>query len=149
MDPTVARNFAIALLIGALVGLEREKRKATEPDIGVGGLRTFILLAEAGAVSAWLSLQLQSPWVFAATVLGVVVLVTAGYLAQTRSVEADRGLTTEIAAVTVCLLGGACLLGSPGLAVALGIATSALLAYKQPLHRVVGRIATDDLYAGV
>jgi uncharacterized membrane protein (DUF4010 family) len=149
MDSTVARNFAIALLIGALVGLEREKRKLAQPDIGVGGLRTFILLAEAGAVSAWLSLQLQAPWVFAATVLGVVILVAAGYLVQTRSLESDRGLTTEIAAVTVCLLGGACLVGSPELAVALGIATSALLAYKQPLHRVVGRIGTDDLYAGL
>jgi len=149
MDPTVARNFAIALLIGALVGLEREKRKTTEPHIGVGGLRTFILFAEAGAVSAWLSTQLQAPWVFAATVISVAVLVTAGYLVQARSSDAAQGLTTEIAAVTVCLLGGACLLGSPGLAVALGIATSALLAYKQPLHQVVGRIGTDDLYAGL
>lgn len=149
MDPTVARNFATALLIGALVGLEREKRKASEPDIGVGGLRTFILLAEAGAVSAWLSLQLQAPWVFAVTVFGVVILVAASYLVQARSTESGRGLTTEIAAVAVCLLGGACLLGSPGLAVALGIATSAVLAYKQPLHRVVGRMATDDLYAGL
>jgi uncharacterized membrane protein (DUF4010 family) len=149
MDPTVARNFAIALLIGALVGLEREKRKIAEPHIGVGGLRTFILFAEAGAVSAWLSTQLQAPWVFAAAVLAVAALVTAGYLVQTRSSEAAQGLTTEIAAVTVCLLGGACLLGSPGLAVALGITTSAVLAYKQPMHQVVGRLATDDLYAGL
>lgn len=149
MDPTVARNFAIALLIGALVGLEREKRRATEPHIGVGGLRTFILVAETGAVAAWMSLQLQSPWILAAAVVVVALLVTAGYLVQARTSEEAQGLTTEIAAVTVCLLGGICLLGSPGLAVALGITTSALLAYKQPLHRVVGGIATDDLYAGL
>jgi uncharacterized membrane protein (DUF4010 family) len=149
MDPTVARNFAIALLIGALVGLEREKRRATEPDIGVGGLRTFILFAEAGALSAWASVRLETASIFVATVAAVALLVAAGYLVQARSSSEAQGLTTEIAAVTVCLLGGVCLLGSPGLAVALGIATSALLAYKQPLHSVVARLGTDDLYAGL
>jgi uncharacterized membrane protein (DUF4010 family) len=149
MDPTVARNFAIALLIGALVGIEREKRKAVEPHIGVAGLRTFILIAEAGAVSAWLAAQLQAPWIFVATVLAVAGVVTAGYLVQARDSEAARGLTTEIAAVTVCLLGGTCLFGYPGIAVALAIATSALLAYKQPLHRVVAGLNTDDIYAAL
>ena len=149
MDPTVARNFATALLIGALVGLEREKRKAVEPHIGVAGLRTFILIAEAGAVSAWLAAQLQAPWIFAITVAAVAGVVTAGYFVQARDVEAARGLTTEIAAVTVCLLGGACLFGYPGIAVALAIATSALLAYKQPLHQVVAWLDTDDIYAAI
>ena len=54
------RNFFIALLIGALVGVEREKHKVESQGLTFGGLRTFILFAEAGAVSAWLSLQLQS-----------------------------------------------------------------------------------------
>jgi uncharacterized membrane protein (DUF4010 family) len=39
--------------------------------------------------------------------------------------------------------------GHAELAVALAIATSAVLAYKEPLHGVVGRIDRDDLYAGL
>jgi uncharacterized membrane protein YhiD involved in acid resistance len=41
-----AGNFAIAILLGALVGVEREKRKSEEEDTGhIAGLRTFTLLA--------------------------------------------------------------------------------------------------------
>lgn len=55
IDVVVIRNFLIALLIGALVGIEREKYKAAEHPQSFGGLRTFILFAEVGAVGAWLS----------------------------------------------------------------------------------------------
>ena len=60
------RNFAIALAIGALVGLEREKRKLAEGNIGIGGLRTFILFAAIGAIAAWLTRELATPWVLRA-----------------------------------------------------------------------------------
>ena len=47
------------------------------------------------------------------------------------------------------ILGAVCLAGQPGLAVALGIVTSAVLAWKQPLHGLVERIGTEDIYAGL
>ena len=56
---------------------------------------------------------------------------------------------TEIAAIGTCLLGGACLLGYPGLAVALAVVTSGALALKQPLHGLVAKLGDDDIYAGV
>jgi uncharacterized membrane protein (DUF4010 family) len=58
-------------------------------------------------------------------------------------------MTTEAAAMAVCLLGAMCVLGHPGLAAGLGIVTAALLAYKQPLHGFVGLINRDELYAGL
>ena len=54
LDLGVLRDFATALLIGALVGVEREKRKAEEGDRGIAGLRTFILVALIGAVAGYL-----------------------------------------------------------------------------------------------
>jgi uncharacterized membrane protein (DUF4010 family) len=54
-----------------------------------------------------------------------------------------------MAGIVVFLLGGLTVYGHPALAVALGIATAAILAFKQPLHGFVGRIARDDLYAGL
>lgn len=71
MDLEVARNFLIALLLGALVGVERERKKAAEPARSFGGIRTHILLALAGAASARLSALLSMPWLFAATLLVV------------------------------------------------------------------------------
>lgn len=147
-------GFAIALFIGALVGIEREKRIEEEVDEGIrkqrgiGGLRTFILFAQAGAVSAWLSVQLAAPWVFLGAGAMVTAVVLAGYAATARE-EGQLGLTTEIAAIVTFLLGGTVLYGQAEIAVALAIATSAVLAFKQPLHGLVGRIGREDLYAGL
>lgn len=143
------RNFFIALLIGALVGTEREKRKVTEQEISFGGLRTFILFAQAGAVSAWLSIHLGYPWIFVATVVAISAIVVTGYILESRVRPTEVGVTTELAAITVCLLGGAVMYGFEAIAVALAIATSAVLAYKRPLHEAVAKIGTDDLYAGL
>ena len=64
---TVALDFATAILLGALVGIEREKRKSEEEETDhIAGLRTFILLALFGAAAGWLSRTLSSPWILAA-----------------------------------------------------------------------------------
>ena len=145
----LVRDFGTALLVGALIGLEREKRKEKDDDIGIGGLRTFTLIAEAGAISAWLSASFATPWVMAAGVLGVALLVTAGYVLQVQHRAASLGLTTEVAALATFLLGALCVAGQPALAVALGIATSAALAWKRPLHGLVAKVDEEDLYAGL
>jgi uncharacterized membrane protein (DUF4010 family) len=148
-DLGVVRAFAMALLIGVLVGIEREKHKSAEGHAGTGGIRTFALIALVGAVGAWLSRELQTPWVLVAALALVAVTLVAGYLAMTRARPADIGITTEAAAMIVCLLGAMSVVGNPGLAAALGIVTAALLAYKQPLHGMVGRLEREELYAGL
>lgn len=149
VDVTVVRDFLIALLIGALVGIEREKSKAAKGDITFGGLRTFILFAQAGAVGAWLSLHFNTPWIFVATIAAVSTMVISGYWIESRHDPEALGLTTEIAALTVCLLGAVVVFGYPELAVVLAILTSSVLAFKQPLHSAVARLRTDDIYAGL
>lgn len=148
-DIDMVQNFLIALLLGALVGIEREKHRRDEHPNSFGGLRTYILFAQAGAVSAWLSIHLQSPWLFVITVLVVALAVLTAYILENRHSPTALGLTSEISAVTVCLLGGAIMFGYAELAVMLGILTSAILTFKQPLHGLVSKIDTDDLYAGL
>ena len=150
LDATLLRNFAIALFIGALIGIEREKKKSEEQqDNGIGGLRTFILFAQAGALGAWFSVELQAPMVF----VGIGVLVTAviamGYYFHAKQNPKSYGLTTEVAAVVTYLLGGAVLFGHAEVAVALAIVTSATLAFKGPMHGAVQKMGHDDLYAGL
>jgi len=149
VDVIAVRNFLIAILIGALVGIEREKHKIAEHPASFGGLRTFILFAQAGAIGAWLSQHFGTPWVFLVTLALVAVAVITAYVLESRVKPDALGLTTEIAAFTVCLLGGAVMYGYAELAVALAILTSAVLAFKQPLHGMVKKLGTDDLYAGL
>ena len=45
-DVALVQKFLLALAIGALVGIEREKHKNAGQHSGFAGLRTFILLAQ-------------------------------------------------------------------------------------------------------
>lgn len=149
IDFEIGRNFAVALLIGALVGIEREKSKTAAPEQSFAGLRTFILFALVGALAALISEHMQSPWPFIAAILGVTSIIIAGYVQENRASEQSVGLTTEVAALAVTLLGGAAMLGYASVAVALAIAASAVLAYKQPMHALVARLDPDDIHAGL
>ena len=147
---TVALDFATAILLGALVGIEREKRKEEEEGAGhIAGLRTFILLALLGASAGWLSRTLSTPSILAAALLIVGAVVVAGYFVTARSSKDGKGLTTEVAAVVVFLLGAMVMLGYSALAIGLGVVTAAVLAYKQPLHGFVEKLGWDDVYAVV
>lgn len=146
LDLTI--NFAVALFIGALIGIEREKKKAEEEaNTAFGGIRTFILFALAGAVSAWLSIQLKTIWIFVAAALIISSFILVAYILQNRKSDSAIGLTSETAGIIVFLLGGTTLFGYKEIAVALAIAAAAALAYKRPLHSFVGKIFEDDIYA--
>ncbi|MGB5104929.1 MAG: DUF4010 domain-containing protein [Steroidobacteraceae bacterium] len=149
VDLTVVWNFATALLIGAMLGIERERHKREHDEQTIGGLRTFILFALIGALGGWLTLVLDSPWILAAALLASLAPVLAGYVISARAQPDALGLTTELAAVAACLLGAMTTLGYRELAVGLGVMVAAVLAYKQPLHGIVNRLDRDDVYAGL
>jgi len=149
LDARLVWSLVAALMIGALVGVEREKSKAQSGNVGIGGVRTFTLFSLTGALAALVTQALASPLVLVAAVVSVTALTVAGYVVQARSKPDAVGLTTEIAAVSVCLLGAACTTGYPEVALAGGIAVSAFLAYKEPLHGLVSKLGPDDIAAGV
>jgi len=145
---SVALDFATAILLGALIGIEREKRKQDEESTGhIAGLRTFTLIALLGAATAWLSKSLQAEWILPVVLLILGVLVVAGYTVTAK--RRSFGLTSEIAAVVVFLLAAMVMYDQQVVAVALAVVTAAILAYKQPLHSFVDRLGWDDVYAGV
>lgn len=147
LDLAAIQNFAIAILIGALVGIEREKRRDTEPTIG--GIRTFVLLAMLGAAGGYLSSRFESAWPLLIVLALAGLTVVAGFLIDADERKGPVGLVTELAAIAVTLLGGLATLDQAALAVCLGIVVAALLAYKQPLHGLIDRMGWDDIFAGL
>src|SRR5262245_1826209 len=105
LDLAAAKAFAIACLIGALTGLEREKHHETPEGKASPGLRTFILVAEVGAIAGWLTKNLDAPWIVAASLLAVAIALMTGYAVAAYTRTGALGLTTEMAALVVCLLG--------------------------------------------
>lgn len=147
-DFAIARDFGTALLLGALLGVEREKRNVRE-GFGIAGLRSFMLLAQIGAIGGFLGKSLEMAWILPATVVVVGANVLVGYAAGVRHRPDQLGLTTELAAITTCLLGALATTGHRELAIGLGVGTAALLAYKKPLHDMVGKLGWDDVLVGM
>lgn len=127
-------RLAIALGIGLLIGIERERRKGEGPARSVAGIRTFAVAALLGAVS----LLLGGEILLSVVVSGVLLLAAIGYY---RSTE-DPGLTTEIALLLTVLL-GALAMGEPVLAAGLGAGVAILLAARSRMHHFARKVLTE------
>ncbi len=129
-------GFVVALGVGLLIGVERERRKKEDATVGTpGGIRTHALVGLAGAAAA----QLGSPALVVAGALVVGALAVASYL---RSSQSDPGITSEVA-LLVTFLVGALAVHASQLAAALGVSTALLLASRSALHEFARRSLTD------
>lgn len=130
--PSELSGFSVALAIGLLIGIERERSKGAGPDRGAAGVRTFLLIALAGALAGALAQRFG----------GVVVAIGGGFVALAalaayrRSRAEDPGLTTEVAMLVTFLLGVLAMTALP-LAAGLGVVVAVVLASKSALHRFV------------
>jgi len=124
---------ATALGAGLLLGLVAERRKLANPAV-TAGLRSHTLVAIAGAVTLWLGTP-----AFVAAVLAVTALAALGYL---RTSKDDPGLTSELALLTSCLLGGLAM-RAPLAASALAVVVAILVHAKSNLHRISRELISD------
>jgi len=139
IDEQILR-LAVAIGIGFLVGLQREW--TTGKRIG---LRSFVLIATLGGVSGLLVTDL-GPW----PPVAALVALAFGLFLHAKSVEdanGPHGITTEIAALVVFLLGVSVVLGYVSEGVVLGGFITILLHWKQPLQTLVHKIGTNDFAA--
>jgi uncharacterized membrane protein (DUF4010 family) len=125
MDPAIL-SIAVALGVGLLIGVERERRKGEGPERAAAGVRTFAITALVGV----LAMLTQSPVVLAIAGIGVVAFAIASYL---PSREADPGLTTEAALLATFIM-GTLAVQHPLLAAGAGVAIALLLTSRSALH---------------
>jgi uncharacterized membrane protein (DUF4010 family) len=148
MDREQLWSFVVALFIGALIGTERTLRH--RPEHGdFAGLRTFILLAQAGAITAWIGSHWDAVIVFVVGMGCTALLLSTAYFVRSRNEPEPPGYTTEVAAGIVYLLGGAAVLGYAPFAVAMAVVTSGVLALKDQLHASVQKLRPDELLAAL
>ncbi len=138
-------RFAAALLIGALVGLEREFVQQRSGDQEFGGIRTFALMSLMGAVAAHITVRFGF-LIFLVAYLGLILLLWASNLGPAMRGE-EEGITTEVAALLVPLLGAMVVWDEPAIAAALGVVTALVLALKPVLHNLARRMSASDLRA--
>ena len=129
-------GLLVALGVGLLVGIDRERKKGGGATRHPAGLRTFTLASLAGATA----MAAGNEILLAAVTLGVVAFAGLSYW---RARDSDPGLTTETALVLTTLLGGLAI-PHPEFAAGLGVVVAVLLAARSTLHRFVRSVLTDD-----
>ena len=141
-DANLALRFAVAIALGMLLGLERERTKGEE---GGAGVRTFALIALAGAMAGYLDENLGLGWLALAVFVAVAALLISLYLIT--ALRGDVGVTTEVSALLAFLLGVLCARGQLQIGAWVAVAMALLLALKDWLHRLARRIDTSDVEA--
>jgi len=141
-NPDLALRFAVALGLGMLIGLERERSKGEE---GGAGVRTFALISLTGAIAGYLGKTLGLDWLALAIFFAVAALIIGQYVVT--SLRGDPGITTEISALLAFLLGLLCAHGQLQLAAWVAVAMALLLALKGWLHQLASRINASDVEA--
>ncbi len=128
-------GLIVALGAGLLIGIEREQRRLDDTTQIVAGVRTFALIALAGAISAIIGTSLI------AVGAGFVAMVSVMSYRSTQ--EHDPGLTTEVAMFVTFLI-GALAITMPKLAAALGVTVALMLALRTRLHRLSKQILSPQ-----
>jgi uncharacterized membrane protein (DUF4010 family) len=140
----IVLRFGVALLIGLLIGLEREHARLQEEVKSFAGVRTFPLIALLGCGAALIS-DLTNGWALAAIFLLVGLLIAIAYAFDAR--EGRIGVTSETAALVVFVAGALCYWDYLDVAAALAVVTFGFLTLKPQLHGFAERVSREDLYA--
>jgi uncharacterized membrane protein (DUF4010 family) len=138
---TTLGGALIALLLGLLLGLERERAKGDQALFA--GIRTFPLFALCGFFAA-LAARQGVPLALPAVLLVVAAYGLASHL---RPQDRDPGVTTEMTAVLAALLGATVAWGEVEAAAAAAVVVTLLLTLKAPLHRIAGMVSEDEILA--
>lgn len=141
MEPKLFSQIGISLLLGLLIGLQRQRSEST-----IGGIRTFPLIAAFGTVCGWLA-QDHGGWVIAGGLIALGALLVVSNFMMARGGNHDAGQTSEIAALLMFGVGAYVVIGELAVAVVLGGVIAVLLHFKDPLHAFAARIGERDVTA--
>lgn len=140
-DSEIFQKLGIALALGLLVGLQRE-RVGGEP----AGIRTFALITTFGAVCALFTPAIGG-WMVVAGLGALTVTLVSAHWFLSREQNHEPHLTTLAASLLMYCVGAYLVLGSTTVAVALGGTFAVLLHLKQPLHQLAAKIGDNDFKA--
>lgn len=138
---TIFQKFGLALGLGLLIGLQRERSASA-----VAGFRTFPLVTMFGTLCAFLA-EPHGWAILPAGLLSLVALVVISNVLKGRAGEIDPGMTTEVTLLMGFCLGAYIVNGPPAVAVVLGGTVTLLLHLKPQLHGMAKRIGETDFRA--
>ncbi|MDP3301905.1 MAG: MgtC/SapB family protein [Sulfuricurvum sp.] len=147
MDPLFIQNSVLSLVLGFLLGLQREMHTIySHKTQDFGGARTFSMIALFGFLSSWLTAFLPYFFLIAAAVIGL--LLVAAYTVNSVS-SPEKGLTTEFAALVTFIIGSILNFIPPIFPVFIAIIVLFVLNLKDKIQEYQQTITKQDLGAAI
>lgn len=141
-------RLAIALLLGAIIGIQRgwvERNEAAGSR--VAGIRTYSLIGLLGGVCGLLA-SLYSELFLGLSFLGLAVIITVAYAYRLRS-QANLSITGLIGMLLTFLLGALAVVENPALAASAAVITAIILDNKRELHDALSKLQEYELDAAL
>lgn|SRR5574341_191067 len=136
-------RFGLALFLGFLIGLEREREK----DWVFAGMRTFALISLLGAALAFISEFFTGTWLL---VLGFAAIALFGMISYNRGFKAGhRGITTEVVTLLAYVFGALVYWDQLTLAAAMTVVVVLILTFKPGLRSFAAQVDREDIRAGL
>jgi len=141
-------NLAVALLLGAIVGLERgwdaREQKSGER---IAGIRTFALIGLLGGISGILARDI-TPWAFPVLLLGVIVMGIVAYSERLEHIR-NFSITSTVGMVLTFCFGTIAVAVDPVMAAAAAVITAIILDNKSEIHGWVSKLQARELDAAL
>jgi uncharacterized membrane protein (DUF4010 family) len=148
IDPTLASfwyKISISLLIGLLIGVERESRKKIGAH-SFAGIRTFPMVSLFGFLSALIA-SITEMYVYVSMFLIFGLLISISYYFSAK--EGRPGGTTEISTILVFILGSLVFWDYLLLSVAISVVMLIFLTLKSEFRAFAGKIEQEDFFAAI
>lgn len=148
MDAQLFLDFGLALLLGGLIGIEREmprdKNNGFAPVTEFGGIRAFALIALLGTLCSWIDTVYGSghTWALAGLALMSIFLVISYTYSSYKYSAAS--LTSEYAAIVTYIIGLLIAVGSYTIAVILAITITVVLSLKENIDEIKAKISREE-----
>ncbi len=138
---TVFQTLGISLLMGLLVGMQRELQDTT-----IAGFRTFAIVTVFGTICGFLA-QYFTPVILGFGLLGVVTIIVVGNMMKMKSGSTEFGMTTEISILLMYGVGAYITMGPWVIGAAVAGSTAILLQLKPQFRGALARLESKDIKA--
>jgi uncharacterized membrane protein (DUF4010 family) len=140
--PPESIKILLVLALSLLVGLEREEHKSSTEQKTFGGVRTYPLIGLIGYAMALLGGGQLLPLTLGFAVVGGFLFLSYWHKLSTSEAA---GITSEVSALTIYLVGGLVYQGHFWVATTLSVASALLLELKTTLEGLTERVASEEI----
>ena len=141
-------GMSLSLLLGALIGVQREIRKQKHNLADFAGFRTYTFITLLGFMIGFFSLGFDGwGYVFPVALGGVFVFLGLSYWALEKQNRNQVGLISQVVALLAFMVGVLVSLGEYQISITLAIAITTILFLGSKLHIFAKSLKQEEIFA--